>query len=174
MSLPQEGVQAEIGQRSPPGSYLVTFLEKLVTPFLAWQAYYDFYSCAPPWGERSHAEKGILEFYAELLGDFADPALLGFMGLLARKNEPKGHEPVRAVQERNCGIVTKTLSVSPVPVSRGRMWNLILDHTEKRPRRELNADAYPRGLQENCILHEFLDRDDWIRTRRTAELARDV
>jgi len=86
------GVQAEIGQRWPPGSNLFTFLEKLVTPFLAWQAYYDFYSCASPWGERSHTERGILKFYAELMGDFADPALLGFMGLLARKNEAKGHE----------------------------------------------------------------------------------
>ena len=86
------GVQAEIGQGWPPGSNFVTFLQKLVAPFLAWQAYYDFYSCAPPWGERSHTEKGIMEFYAELLGDFADPALLSFMGLLARKNKPKGHE----------------------------------------------------------------------------------
>ena len=86
------GVQAEIRMRWPPGSRIVEFLENLVAPILAWQAYYDAYQKPPPWGERSHYKQGILEFYAELLGRPVDSSVVGFMRLLARKNRPKGHE----------------------------------------------------------------------------------
>jgi hypothetical protein len=87
------GVQAEISMRWSPGSTIVNFLNSLVAPFLAWQAYYDVQRKAPPWGERSHFARGILEFYAELLGMPVDSSVVGFTRLLARKNRPKGHEP---------------------------------------------------------------------------------
>nr|MBC8361659.1 SEC-C domain-containing protein [Candidatus Desulfatibia profunda] len=87
------GVHAEIGMRWKPGSTIVTFLDDLVAPFLAWQAYYDKYHEPPPWGERSHYKQGILEFYAELLKRPIDSTIEGFMRLLARANRPKGHEP---------------------------------------------------------------------------------
>jgi len=86
-------VQAEISKRWPPGSKIVDFIDNLVAPFLAWQAYYDAYQKPPPWGERSHNGLGILEFYAELLDRPVDSFIEDFMLLLARKNRPKGHEP---------------------------------------------------------------------------------
>ena len=86
------GIQAEIGMRWRVCSNVSDFLEKLVAPFLAWQAYYDVYQKPPSWGERSHYKKGILEFYAELLGTSVDATVIDFMRLLARKNNPKGHE----------------------------------------------------------------------------------
>ena len=87
------GVQAEISMRWSAGSTIVDFLDNLVAPFLAWQAYHDEYQKPPPWGERSHGAHGIIEYYAELLGRSADSSVVGFMRLLARKNRPKGHEP---------------------------------------------------------------------------------
>jgi len=87
------GVHAEIGSRWKPESMIVTFLDDLVAPFLAWQAYYDVHHEPPPWGERSHYKQGILEYYAELLGRPIDSSIEGFMRLLARANRPKGHEP---------------------------------------------------------------------------------
>lgn len=87
------GVHAEIHMRWSSQSGIVGFLENLVAPFLAWQSYYDFHQEPPPWGERSHEAPGILEFYAELLGMPLDSSLMGFIRLLARKNQPKGHEP---------------------------------------------------------------------------------
>ncbi|MCD6185622.1 MAG: hypothetical protein J7K84_07525 [Deltaproteobacteria bacterium] len=87
------GVQAEIGMYWQPDSTIADFLNNLVAPFLAWQTYFNEYGEPPlSWGERSHFSKGILEFYAELLGRSADSTIVGFMRLLARKNQPKGHE----------------------------------------------------------------------------------
>lgn len=87
------GVNAEIGMRWPPGSSIVDFLNNLVTPFLIWQAYYETHQKAPPWGGRSHFGQGVLEFYRENLGMTGNEPVVGFMRLLARKNQPKGHEP---------------------------------------------------------------------------------
>ena len=64
----------------------------MVAPFLAWQAYFDAFHKPPSWGERPHFGKGIHEFYAELLGIPNEADIIGFMKLLARKNQPKGHE----------------------------------------------------------------------------------
>jgi len=86
------GVHSEISMRWSSSSTIVGFLERSVAPFLAWQAYYDAYQKAPPWGERSHFAQGILEFYGEILGMPADSSVISFMRLLARKNRPKGHE----------------------------------------------------------------------------------
>lgn len=87
------GVHSDINSRWTERDNITSFLETFAAPFLAWQAYYDEFKTAPPWGERSHAGEGILEFYAELLGVRTDSTVLGFMQLLARKNTPKGHEP---------------------------------------------------------------------------------
>lgn len=90
------GVQAEIGMYWPPGSTIVDFLDKFVAPFLAWQFYYDVFQRPPPWGARPHGKQGILEFYGELLGipaDSSTESIEKFMELLARKNQPGGHEP---------------------------------------------------------------------------------
>jgi len=86
------GVHGEISMRWLLSSTIVGFLKSFVAPFLAWQAYYDACQKAPPWGERSHFAQGILEFYGEILGRPADSSVIGFMRLLARKNQPKGHE----------------------------------------------------------------------------------
>ncbi|MBT3256935.1 MAG: hypothetical protein HN366_10815 [Deltaproteobacteria bacterium] len=82
----------EINRRWPQGSNLVDFLDRLVEPFLAWQAYYDAFGEPPEWGERAHGKKGIVEYYADLIGEPADETIIGFMKLMARKNQPKGHE----------------------------------------------------------------------------------
>ncbi len=99
------GVQAEIGMRWQPGSKIVDFLDNLIAPFLAWQTYYEAFRKPPPWGERPHYGPGILEFYAELLNRSVDSSIEGFMRLLARKNQPKGHElcPCNSGERlRNC------------------------------------------------------------------------
>jgi len=87
------------------GPTIVEFLENIVAPFLAWQAYYDACQKPPLWGEFSHGENGIIVFYTELLGRNMDSFILGFMKLLARKNRPKGHEPCPCNSDkllRNC------------------------------------------------------------------------
>jgi hypothetical protein len=95
--IPRDGqaclaVNGEIEMHWPPGSNLVDFIEKLVAPFLAWQAYYDAYVCPPSWGGRSHGDEGIIEFYADILRMNSDKTIIGFMKMLARKKHPKGHE----------------------------------------------------------------------------------
>lgn len=71
---------------------IVSFLDTIVAPFLAWQVYYDAFGCPPPWGERAHFGKGVLQYYAEILGLPETANIIGFMRLLARKNPPQGHE----------------------------------------------------------------------------------
>lgn len=50
----------------PDGSNIITFLEKLVIPFFANQAYFKI---TGTWlnGEYGHGEKGIYEFYSDIL-----------------------------------------------------------------------------------------------------------
>jgi hypothetical protein len=86
------GVTADIKQRWSGARSISFFLDDLVAPFLAWQVYYEAYGCPPPWDQRSHGKKGILEFYAEILGIEANANIEGFMALLARQNIPGGHE----------------------------------------------------------------------------------
>jgi len=86
------GVRAEINNLWRSNPTIVNFIENMVEPFLVWQAHFDAFHKAPPWGERSHFGEGILEFYAELLGMPTGANTVDFMKLLARKNKPKGHE----------------------------------------------------------------------------------
>ena len=85
-------VRPEVKRRWPPGSNIVDFIKSLVDPFLAWQTYYDAFGKPPAWGERNHGKKGVIEYYAELLGRPADESVTNFLRLIARKNQPKGHE----------------------------------------------------------------------------------
>lgn len=87
-------VNAEITMRWRTCSTLVGFLEALVKPFLAWQAYYDAHGQAPPWGERDHGPAGVLAFYRDLCGDLAmsPTSVRKFMEMLAVKKKPRGHE----------------------------------------------------------------------------------
>jgi hypothetical protein len=86
------GIYAELMTRWSLNPGIVNFLENFVAPFLVWQVYYDAHQKPPPWGERSHSEDGIIEYYAELLGLNNQKSIVEFMKLLARKNRPKGHE----------------------------------------------------------------------------------
>ncbi|MCK9274652.1 MAG: SEC-C domain-containing protein [Syntrophales bacterium] len=86
------GVNAEISQKWRAKPRIVFFLDEIVAPFLVWQAYYDTHGQPPPWGQRSHYAKGIFEYYTELLHGEVDWNIKDFMELLARKNDPKGHE----------------------------------------------------------------------------------
>lgn len=86
------GVIAEISQKWCSNPRIVPFLDEIVSPFLVWQAYYDAHEQPPPWGQRSHYGEGILEFYSEILELPNEPNIVEFMKLLARKNNPKGHE----------------------------------------------------------------------------------
>ena len=98
-------VLPEIKRRWPLESSIADFLINLVDPFLAWQAYYDTFGKPPKWGERLHGKGGIIEYYADLLSRPADETVVGFMKLLARKNQPKGHEicPCGSMEKlRNC------------------------------------------------------------------------
>ena len=88
------GVRAEIAMRWRSHPTILAFLESFVAPFLAWQFYYDVFKQPPPWGARPHGLEGIIEFYREILGmpSLSQDSVIGFMDLLARKNNPKGHE----------------------------------------------------------------------------------
>jgi hypothetical protein len=86
------GVYADIMTRWSLKPDIVNFLENFVAPFLVWQAYYDAHQKPPPWGDRSHFAKGIIEYYTELLSINKRETVVEFMRLLARKNRPKGHE----------------------------------------------------------------------------------
>ncbi|MBW2557410.1 MAG: hypothetical protein JRD69_00995 [Deltaproteobacteria bacterium] len=86
------GVTAEISQKWRPNPRIVPFLNDIISPFLVWQAYYDSHGQAPPWGQRSHYGEGVLEFYSEILQLPNEPYIVKFIQLLARKNNPQGHE----------------------------------------------------------------------------------
>lgn len=85
------GVGAEIKRRLHPENGLVGMFHDLVSPFLAWQVYYETNGHAPPTGQRAHFGKGILEFYAEDLGLPDLSGVPDFMKLLAKQDRPKGH-----------------------------------------------------------------------------------
>lgn len=85
------GVGAEIKRRWRPENGLVGFFHDFVSPFLAWQVYYEANGHAPPTGQRAHFGKGILEFYAEDLGLPDLSGVSDFMKLLAKQDRPKGH-----------------------------------------------------------------------------------
>jgi hypothetical protein len=87
------GIPSEVRHRWRNRPDLLSFLDTLVAPFLAWQFYFDQHGCPPPWGQQDHAKDGILEHYTNLLGQPIGKQLYGFIEFLARKNEPKGHEP---------------------------------------------------------------------------------
>ena len=101
------GAPSEIRHKWMSGANIVSFLDEIVAPFLAWQVYYDNYGCPPEWGQRSHGKEGILEFYAEILGLRANVNVREFMNLLARKNTPGGHEVCPCASGRrlrNCHV----------------------------------------------------------------------
>lgn len=101
------GVQAEISQKWRSNPRIVPFIDNLVAPFLVWQVFYDEHGYPPPWGQRSHYGEGILEFYSETLKMPNGPHIIGFMKLLSRKNNPKGHEECpcgTGRRLRNCHI----------------------------------------------------------------------
>lgn len=60
-------VRQEENERFPPGASLLTFIERLVVPYLFGLSYADEFG-KWPWGEYSHGELGLLEFYADRLG----------------------------------------------------------------------------------------------------------
>jgi ubiquitin-protein ligase len=86
------GVTTEVRRKWSAAPNMVSFVDEFVGPFLAWQIFFDAYGCPPAWGQRSHDKKGVLEFYADILGLEVDANIVGFMRLLARKNIPGGHE----------------------------------------------------------------------------------
>ena len=87
------GIGAELKRKWRPENGLVGFFRDYVTPFLAWQVYYDEFGHAPPSGQRSHGAMGIMEFYAEELGLTDSTRAPDFMMLLAKKERPGGHLP---------------------------------------------------------------------------------
>lgn len=99
------GAAAEVRWKWSAAPNMVSFLDEFVAPFLAWQVFFDANEYPPAWGQRSHDKKGVLEFYAEILGLQIDANIEGFINLLARKNTPGGHEmcPCNSGQRlRNC------------------------------------------------------------------------
>lgn len=108
------GVTAEIGRKWRTNPRILYFLDEIVSPFLVWQAYYDSHGKPPPWGQRSHYGEGVLEFYSEILQLPNEPYIVKFIQLLARKNNPKGHE------ECPCGSGEKLRNCHHRNVSKAR------------------------------------------------------
>ena len=98
--VPQNGhaclcARSEYGLHWPEGSSVSDFIERLVRPFFLGQFYYETHGCWPPTGERTHGWRGITEAYVELcepLGDTSLDTIIRVMRLLARRNDPQGHE----------------------------------------------------------------------------------
>jgi len=89
-------VSSEYRKHWPPGSDLTDFLSILVRPYLVGQAYYQDHGRWPPGRERSHGVEGIIEAYRDLLtpvGAVTPQMIENFVRLLARRTDPKGHEP---------------------------------------------------------------------------------
>lgn len=87
------GVPTDIRRRWQEAPDIISFLDTIVAPFLAWQLHYDAFGSPPPWGERAHFGKGVVQYYAEILGLPDTANIIGFMRLMTRKNPPRGHEP---------------------------------------------------------------------------------
>lgn len=98
--IPQNGhaclcARSEYRLHWPEGSSVSEFIDRLVLPFFLGQFYYETHGCWAPTGARSHGWRGIIEAYVELcapLGDTSPETIFRVMRLLARKNDPQGHE----------------------------------------------------------------------------------
>ena len=115
-------VSSEYRKHWPPGSDLTDFLSILVRPYLIGQAYYQDHGHWPSGRERSHGVEGIIEAYQDFLaplGAVTPPVIENFVRLLARRTDPKGHEPCpcgSGKRLRNCHrsfLVTLRRAIDP-------------------------------------------------------------
>lgn len=74
----------------PEGSTIVDFIEGPVRSFLYWQSDYDLNKGKSSFGERGHADKGIIEFYAEEIGISDKAVIIKLLDYLTKK-KVKGH-----------------------------------------------------------------------------------
>lgn len=83
------GVETEVRRLFRKNPTLINYVEKILIPYLFSYSYYEQYR-RMPYGDRSHGEAGIVEFYKELfkVGDLL--SLLGFLKILAENNY-RGH-----------------------------------------------------------------------------------
>lgn len=94
----------------PENSSLSEFIERLVVPYFTGQFYYDTHNCWPPTGQRTHGKNGIIEAYTELTTPFGNSSIdtiERLLRLLARKQNPKGHELCpcgSGLKLRNCHV----------------------------------------------------------------------
>jgi hypothetical protein len=111
-------VPGDLRRRWKPEAGIAGFLEQFVSPFLAWQVYYDAHGCSPPWGQRAHGLQGIIEYYTEVLGIPAESNVSAFIPFIARKNPPQGHETCpcgSGLRLRNCHIAELSEARSRIP-----------------------------------------------------------
>ena len=81
----------EIPNHLPDGIRFEAYFDRLLTPWLIGQAYYD-QKDRWPWPTIEHGKKGVLKGFSELL-DIEDLNVVEqFAKLLVRKNPAKGHE----------------------------------------------------------------------------------
>ena len=86
-------VASEYRKHWPPGSTIADFLDVLVRPYFAGQAYYEAHGRWPPGRDRPHGPEGVIDAYKELIdlpGDADYGTVIGFMELIARPNHSKG------------------------------------------------------------------------------------
>ena len=82
----------EVPDYFPEGIRFETYADRLLTPWLVGQAYFDTHGRWPPWPTREHGKDGIIQGFAELLG-ISDPAATDrYARLLVREKPAKGHE----------------------------------------------------------------------------------
>ena len=132
------GVPTDIRRRWQQTPDIISFLDTIIAPFLAWQVHYDAFGSAPPWGERAHFGRGVIQYYAELLGLPETANIIDFMRLLARKNSPKGHEPcpcgsgknIRTCNHRNLVETARTM-VRPDHAMSALLWLLGVSGADK-------------------------------------------
>jgi hypothetical protein len=82
----------EVPAYFPEGIRFETYAERLLTPWLVGQAYFDVHGRWPPWPTRDHGMDGIIQGFADLLG-ISDTAVIDrYARLLVRESPAKGHE----------------------------------------------------------------------------------
>lgn len=83
------GAPIEIRMKYMATRSLLGFVKELVIPFLFSFCYFQKFG-KMPYGELSHGDKGLLEYYAELFNTSSHVATIGLLKVLAENNY-KGH-----------------------------------------------------------------------------------
>lgn len=131
------GVPSEIHQIFSTERTLKNFFDNLLIPFLYSHTYYEKYK-KPPWGERDHGGKGIIQYYQEKLNTINIYGILDFLEI-SLQEKYRGHIlcPCGSNKKlRNCHIdLLKEKSSMDKKILKGELdqiYRHLLDESENK------------------------------------------